>query len=207
MTTSTQPRAPQRRFGIVAAVVIWGILVAGGIQLVARYSTAAGAQDAAPVRWPVASILRPELGQSTLVMFVHPGCPCSRASLNELNVIMNEERGQSSAFVVFLHPDGVGADWAKTSTWQTAANIPRTTRVVDHGGIEAKRFGALTSGHLVVYDATGQLQFAGGITASRGHEGDNVGRQTVLAALHTGRAGAHGHEVFGCAFDSAEPVK
>ena len=40
-----------------------------------------------------------------------------------------------------------------------------------------------TSGQVVVYDAKGALLFSGGITAARGHMGDNAGRDRITALL------------------------
>jgi hypothetical protein len=136
-------------------------------------------------------------------MFVHPKCPCSRASLSELNIIMNADRDESSAVVVFLRPGGVEANWERTDTWTSAGIIPRATRVVDVDGVEAKRFGALSSGQVVLYDASGHLRFSGGITGSRGHAGDNVGRRTVLALLANAPTDQHEHAVYGCAMDES----
>jgi hypothetical protein len=103
--------------------------------------------------------------------------------------------------VIFLHPPGVGTDWGQTDTWDAAGRIPGVSRVVDRDGTEAARFGARTSGHVVLYDSNDRLLFAGGITESRGHAGDNMGRREVERALATEPALFTRHEVFGCAFE------
>ena len=59
-------------------------------------------------------------------------------------------------------------------SWRSAAAIPGVTVHVDHDGGEARRFGAETSGFVVLYDAHGELLFAGGITTGRGQAGDNA---------------------------------
>jgi hypothetical protein len=38
------------------------------------------------------------------MMFAHPQCECSRASLGELAIIMAQGRGQVNASVFFLSP-------------------------------------------------------------------------------------------------------
>ena len=43
------------------------------------------------------------------------------------------------------------------------------------GSIEAKRFGAATSGLVLVYNASAKLVFPGRYHSLRGHEGDNAG--------------------------------
>jgi hypothetical protein len=72
---------------------------------------------------------------------------------------------------------------------------------VDDGGVEAKRFGASTSGETMLYDESGDIQFHGGITGARGHEGDNAGRRRVLELLRKGRKGRPDRNespTFGC---------
>jgi glyoxylase-like metal-dependent hydrolase (beta-lactamase superfamily II) len=130
-------------------------------------------------------------------MFVHPRCPCSRASLAELREIMAQANGRLNAFVLFLRPQGTADVWEHTATWAAAQDIPGVAVRVDRDGAEAARFGAATSGHTVLYNAEGRLLFAGGITAARGHVGDNSGRQSVLALLDN-KSAAPAHLVYGC---------
>ena len=57
-------------------------------------------------------------------------------------------------------------------------------RVVnDVEGVEARRFGAQTSGTTSLYSPDGRLLFSGGITSSRGHEGDNAGEDALTQAI------------------------
>jgi hypothetical protein len=41
-------------------------------------------------------------------MAIHPHCPCSRASIGELSILMAHSRGRLAAFVVFVEPPGFG---------------------------------------------------------------------------------------------------
>jgi hypothetical protein len=68
----------------------------------------------------------------------------------------------------------------------------------DVDGTEARRFGALTSGQVVVYDADGRLRFSGGITPARGHAGDNAGRSAIIALLEGASSASVETPVFGC---------
>jgi hypothetical protein len=70
--------------------------------------------------------------------------------------------------------------------------------VHDHDGVEARRFGAATSGQVILYDARGTLLFSGGITPARGHSGDSTGRDAILALLIDGSSEASETPVFGC---------
>jgi hypothetical protein len=93
--------------------------------------------------------------------------------------------GSSSKVWVFSDqtgPPGFTSNWAKTSLWRSAAAIPGVSETVDDGR-EARLFGAATSGQTMVYDRNGRLLFSGGITAARGHLGDNPGASAITALL------------------------
>jgi hypothetical protein len=59
-------------------------------------------------------------------------------------------------------------------------------------------FGAATSGEALLYGPDGRLEFAGGITSSRGHEGDNPGADRIVSLVTTGSAELATAPVFGC---------
>jgi hypothetical protein len=111
---------------------------------------------------------------------------------------MAQSQGRVTAYVLFLKPAGFSEDWEKTDLWQSAANIPGVTAVIDDGGAEARRFHAATSGQTILYDAEGRLLFSGGITGSRGHSGDNAGRSAIVSLVNAGAADRAETFVFGC---------
>jgi hypothetical protein len=138
------------------------------------------------------------LKRSTLLLFAHPHCPCTRASLVELRRIMSQGEESAQAYVVFIQPDGASDEWATTSLWNFAATIPGVTCVADPGLRETAIFGALTSGQVVLYDAGGRRRYSGGITIARGHEGANPGASAIAAGLAGRSAPLSGAPVFGC---------
>lgn len=101
---------------------------------------------------------------------------------------MAHSGGRLAAFVVFVQPPGFNESWTKSDLWSSAGSIPGVTRRIDSGA-EAKRFGAATSGDTMVYDPHGRLLFSGGITAARGHYGDNAGESAIVRLLDTPEAG------------------
>lgn len=179
-------------------VLAWVGGVAWGLQKIQAYSSTPGTAAVAPVVWPGSTLVAPVAGRDTLVMFIHPQCSCTRASLAELQAILETARGTVAAWVVVLKPHGMGDDWTHSETWSTASHMADVTVVMDEAGSEAGIFGASTSGHTVLYDAAGKLLFTGGITRARGHVGDNLGRERVLGLMKTGTADGNSHEVFGC---------
>jgi len=174
------------------------IAIGFGINQLREFESTPGMAGISPPEWPANSTIRPHAGQSMLVMMVHPQCSCTRASLSELDTIMRKVGGRVSGFVLFVKPPGMERGWERTSTWSLAQHIPGVTILVDPDGAEAARFGALTSGHAVLYDPEGHLLFSGGITSARGHAGDNMGREAVLMSLRGKSTQHQTHAVFGC---------
>jgi len=68
----------------------------------------------------------------------------------------------------------------------------------DAGGSVARQAGAFTSGQTLLYSAGGRLVFNGGITHSRGHSGDNKGREAIVSFLEGRTLDQHIAPVFGC---------
>src|SRR2546423_7614548 len=166
-------------------LAVWGALFLTVMARLWKYEGAAGAPAQAPITWPASSHVHRAIGLPTLVVFMHPQCPCSRASVEELAKLMTRCQGKLAATVLMILPDGEPSGWEKTSLWTSAAQIPGVSVITDANGIESSRFGAATSGQTLLYSAGGDLLFAGGITESRGHSGDNAGR-SLAAALALG---------------------
>ena len=206
--SSGQPRIRRARTRLVVAagVLAWVAGIAWGLQKIESYASTPGAELAAPGQWPGSTLVSPRPGRATLVMFIHPQCSCTRASLAELQAILEKTRTPVAAWVVVLEPDGMNDEWTRSSTWKSAQALSGVTVVTDENGTEADRFGALTSGHTVLYSASGQLEFSGGITAARGHVGDNTGARRVLTLVETGKADSNHHEVFGCGLHDPNPL-
>jgi hypothetical protein len=182
-------------FGGVA--LAWAIGAGAGFFQLLRYAATPGPLTAPPGRWPEASGLRADPSRFNLIMLAHPRCPCTRASLAELDRLMARCRGRVAAHVLFLRPSHAPAGWERTGLWRAAAAIPGARVLADPGGVEAGRYGAMTSGHVLLYDRSGGLLFSGGITGARGHEGENAGSRAVVG-LVLGREGRSGADVFGC---------
>jgi hypothetical protein len=132
-------------------------------------------------------------------MSAHPRCPCTRASLNELDNLLVEAGDRVRAHILFVRPAGVAPeDWQNTEHWRRAQSIARADVVLDDGGVESKRFDVHVSGTVVLYDPQGKLLFRGGITPSRGHEGDSFGRRRIVDILSGRTADRQDSPAFGC---------
>jgi hypothetical protein len=172
--------------------------IVAGFALLAVHDMAAGGAGAAPRYWPAGSRIPRSDQLHTLVMFAHPRCPCFRASLAELEKLLARRANTVVPWVVFFEPAGADDDWQHSDQRSTAANIPGVQLLRDVDGQEARRFHAQTSGHTVLYSANGELQFSGGVTAARGHSGDNAGRIAIEMILSALSPESREAPVFGC---------
>ena len=181
------------------------LTVGAGTFFLWGYENAPGVKSRpVPSVFPAESGIPKDGARPTLLMFAHPHCPCTRASLAELSRLMARARDRVAAHILFLKPAEVKGDWVQSDLWASAAAIPGVRVVADESGREAARFGAGTSGLTLLYGADGRLLFSGGITAARGHEGDNAGRNALTSLLTAGEGEGAETPVFGCQlFDSA----
>ena len=186
------------RIAILLATVAWVFLVGAAFASLIGDSLVPGRPGEAPLAWPAASTLVRDPRHATLVIAIHPRCPCSRATLGELEQIMMRCQGRLSARVLFVRPPELALAWAMTDVYRSARSIPGVTAVIDSAGAECERFGAFTSGQAALYDASGRLAFSGGITGARGHAGANAGENAVVAAVSSDVPAPATAPVYGC---------
>lgn len=186
------------RLAFPASFAFWLGVCGLGFWVLLRYQTTAGKAAAAPESWPAASPLRPDPVRNTLVLFAHPQCPCTRASVDSLAWIMARSGDRLKAYALFYRPAGYPESWQKNGLWDAAAAIPGVQVLGDPEGAEARRFGARTSGQVSVYGPGGALTFEGGITGARGHVGDNAARDAVVTLVAEGYGKGTRSQVFGC---------
>ncbi|MFA9477570.1 hypothetical protein ACERK3_04595 [Phycisphaerales bacterium AB-hyl4] len=179
------------------SVGLWLVLVGVGLFSIWHYSNTPGETRAATADWsPNAQDLL-DSDRPTLVVFIHPRCPCSRATFSELERLQAQRPGTFTTRILFYKPVDADSNWRKTDLWERARRMPDTTFHVDSDGRLARQAGATTSGMVAMYSPNARRLFAGGITPARGHEGANLGTQSILAHLD-GQAVAQSARVFGC---------
>ncbi len=168
-------------YGSLSAV--WLVAVAFGLWGLMSYANRPGDQGQPVATWPEAIGIERSNFQPTLVLFAHPKCPCTRATLGELAWLMNRCADDLDCHVLFFRPGQQDDSWSKTRLWDEAAAIRGVSVAADPDAQLASQFGVRTSGHALLYDPQGKLVFEGGITGSRGHRGDNPGRSAVLSLV------------------------
>jgi hypothetical protein len=187
-----------RRAVLVGSGIGWLLAIAVGLIVLWDYDAGPAASGHPPGQWPRESRVPAPRVRPRLVIAAHPQCPCTRATIGELELLMARSNGLVDAYVLFYRPDGVPPGWERTDLWTRAAAIPGVHVVSDAHGAESARFGALASGQAMLYSTGGALLFRGGITASRGHSGDNAGRNAIVALLHQESPVQTVTPVFGC---------
>ncbi len=173
--------------------VIWSL------SLLWDYSNGPGLPALAKSTWPENSHLERDAKNPTFVMFAYPHCACSEASIAELSQIMTQVNSKLNILIVFVIGKNSGNTWKETTLYSAVKLIPDAQIILDKGGLEAKKFGARTSGQVLLYDKQGKLVFSGGITSARGRLGDNPGKASVIAFMNQGYVKQQTAPVFGCA--------
>jgi hypothetical protein len=176
-------KAVKKQVVVIAAVSLWLPAVCYGLTVMWSYATTPGHPAEPPRFWPADVTLKQQEGHPTLLMFAHPQCECTRASLGELDLLIAKAGGKLDTDIFFYLPSGESSSWARTDLWRTATAMTGVHAFEDRDAEMAEKFGVFTSGQTLLYGADGLLLFKGGITAFRGHSGDNAGRTALTALL------------------------
>jgi len=178
-------------------VLVWGLFVAVGSCALWRYAAGPGDGGEAPGSWPAKSQVARD-GRFTLLFFAHPLCPCTRASLAELERLVAVCHDRVDTHVLFIAPVGTNSAWHDSDLHTMARRIPGVTMHTDTDRRETDIFRARTSGACLLYDPSGRLVFDGGLTAARGHEGNSVGSHSIKALSLGEDVKVRHTPVFGC---------
>jgi hypothetical protein len=188
-----------KRIFLISGLALWISGVVWGMKWLGDYSFKPGAAGVPAETWPAGATLKRDAAKFTLIVALHPECPCSRATLSQIDSILVQSGGAVDAVVIFS--DSVTDTPAKNSPlYQQAVAMPRVRIVCDDTGGLLRSFAFRTSGEARLYHPDGTLAFCGGITPSRGHMGDNPGQSAVIAAVlnQPGPGLQAGTPVFGC---------
>jgi|SRR5579875_3847324 len=195
------------RVVIAGLLGAWGLSVTIGMLLMGAYAASPGDAGSVPARWPAGGAVRLDGRRPTLLIFLHPRCPCSRASLDELSMILDRCGDRVSAHAVVFRPHPEQEDWVASAFEAVLAEIPSLVVHPDRGGDEARRYGVTTSGHVLLFDTRGNLIFSGGITPGRGERGDGASRAALLGRIRGQSREGPEPPVFGCSLRTPRPAR
>src|SRR4051812_38506323 len=109
-------------FGLFAG--LWVIGLGIGFGVLSHYENTPGIKGAVISDWPATSRIPRLTNRATLIMFLHPQCPCSMASIEQFSTLLKTFRGNVDAHVVFFKPRNSADDWAKSDLWNIARKLP-----------------------------------------------------------------------------------
>lgn len=165
-------------------MAIWLAAVTVGFYTLLSYSFTTKPLTLSDKVWPMKSKLI-HGDKPALVMFLHPYCPCSKASLNQLMQLLTKQNLENIKInFVFYKPSQDYSEWQKGTLWSIAETIPGANLIIDKDGKEFKNFHPGSSGDVFFYDTKGHLVFRGGITPERGHMGPNFGESQLKRAIN-----------------------
>lgn len=196
----------KQAFGVIG-IVLWLWLVLLGINKLNSYANTPGESATASATFPILSRVQTQKGKSTLILFVHPKCGCSVATVAEMARLYPKISSNAIVNIVFLKPEGFSEDDVRSDLWASAQKITGAHLTIDSENREADLYGAKTSGQTFLYDFSGLLVFEGGLTPSRGHMGDSKGQQDILSYfLNQSTWGPSKASVFGCGLRTPSSV-
>lgn len=164
-------------------IIVWLVVVTGATIVQFRYETTPAQVLAAPERWPVLPELKLEPGHAVVLMALHPRCPCSAASIEQLQECVRSMDNRIDLIILESMPAGAKPEWTDSALCRQIKALSRAKLIIDTDGTLASAFGLTTSGQVVAYDSAGELRFNGGLTAARGVEGNNPSSETFRELL------------------------
>jgi hypothetical protein len=180
-------------------IVMWAFLIALGMAWMGRYANMPGARGPVPAHWPAGTGLVLSRNRLSLLVFIHPQCSCTRATVEELKRLIASPAGENiDTTILAVLPYSKAAEWRASTTVDAIRNLPRLRLFYDLGGRESRHFGAFTSGYALAYSPDGNLRFAGGMTAARGETGDNTGIRVLALLAQGAKISPTSTPVFGC---------
>ena len=184
------------------AVGAWGVLLAGSFAVVHAYMARPGpVATVVAARWPAQTELGQPGGVAQLLVFLHPRCPCTDATLTNLSTVVRAESKSGAPAEITVVISGPAASGGCPPQLQRTLDAMGHVKVrIDADGRMARDFGAATSGHVVWSDGQGRVGFSGGITPGRGHVGPCESLALLAAAMksHGSDKPVEATAVYGC---------
>ena len=144
-----------------------------------------------------------EANSNSLFLFIHPKCTCSKATINNLGRLLDSMAVPPAVTVFAPSPLEDQKGWMSTELVKQARKKCGNV-VADTRGKIASAFGVRTSGHILVYNQKQDLAFSGGVTQSRGHEGECQPLTDLAKQISNAADGTNYCPVFGCTLISSE---
>ncbi len=175
----------------------WSVLIVCGLLWMTAYSMSPGETFTPLLERPDDTEISFSENQPTLLVFLHPRCPCTRPTIAALERLMVRKHDIVLQPVFYL-PDTQTVAWAQDEYWDRLIDLGAHEPVIDINGHLAGQFHATTSGHALLFSTDGRVQFWGGITSGRVHEGDSLGLTMLTRVLDGIPVSEPSFPVYGC---------
>jgi hypothetical protein len=186
-----------KRSALLLTLAIWASLIAVGCWWSVSYAFTSGQLAEAPTIWPSHSLTL-KRGGFTMVVFLHPRCKCSVATMEQIEKIVSAHPRKLFTYFIFTVRGGAEKSWMESDLLQRARRVENAEVLLDSRGLYAAEFGAYTSGEAILYGKNGKRRFYGGVTISRGHSGESPGTEAIEAILEGYDDSESVPPVFGC---------
>ena len=181
---------------VISITVIWLTLFATAYYVLLQYDFKSS--DSKLSKIPRATQLPISKQGPTLIAFLHAKCPCSRASINEIDRLLTSHGKDLKTIFVFSKEKDLELAWIQESELYKKAQKMSVEIIIDPNNSEAKVFKAQTSGKVFLVSPKQEILFQGGVTASRGHEGNNSGITAIQKILAGKNSQIDFQPSFGC---------
>lgn len=142
--------------------------------------------------------LIPGLGELRVIVAIHPRCPCTRTTLNELRRLLTEATISVQCTVLIAIPEDQSSAWLASATVDAAKRLPNTQLIPDANSNRASQLGLDISGQILVIGDDAGVLFSGGITAGRSCTTDNIGSESLARLLNGNATLPLSTPTFGC---------
>jgi hypothetical protein len=203
METLARDTPAPSRIWLAVALIAWLTVILGYWTALAAHSLTPGTLQAPPSLESADFTISNAGLRHCLVMAVHPKCPCTRASAEQLSRLIARFREQLHCVVLVYKPANESDDWTDTNLIKSLSEQPGTRLLVDVNGQKALKLGMSTSGAVILYSPQGRARYWGGITAARGHAGDNLGADAIASVLNGSPPEDVSQPVYGCHIQGA----
>ncbi len=172
-----------------------------GFALLTDYSTRPGPESDVLLRISsdeLPGIQSTDGDSPTIILFYHPKCPCTFATIRCLERLSTNFRTQPQIHAFAYRPQDESDTWIDSRSTRVLRNLEDIRIHPDIDGERFRRFGVRVSGHILIYDKNCDLTFSGGITPFRSHEGDCRASQQFVRCANDEIDECTRWPVFGC---------
>ena len=184
-------------------LALWGLLIATGLLWMTAFSMSPGLEADPLLERPAQSMVFFSEDVPTLVLFLHPRCPCTQPTMGALKKLISRKHDMVVQPVFYL-PGTMEDSWARADYWDRVIALGAHQPMIDVDGAFAKKFHVTTSGHAILFSVDGSVLYSGGITGGRVHEGDNMGLTKLNRVLDGVPVEDPRFPVYGCSIVKKE---